>query len=417
MARALTPITIAALKARPARYEISDPGCAGLRVVVFPSRKKSFVVRYRFRGLQRKLTLGRCLDGKQGEPADTPELDTPLSLAAARELATKALRQARAGSDPCAAKQRQRQEERAAESDTLVAIATEYLRREGPRLRTLNQRKADLDLVCASVLGRLPVAEIRRAQFVRVFDHIADHNGPVRADRVLSATKTLLAWHGNRSDYVSVLGRGLRRTSIQERARSRILSDDELRAVWIAAEQGGTFGAYVRFMLLTCTRRGEAAGLRQSELSDNGATWVIPGSRYKNGQDTLIPLSKAAQAIIAAQPKLGDFVFSATGERALGGFDERKQEFDEACGVRGWRIHDLRRSARTLLSRAGVVPDIAERCLGHALAGIRGTYDRFEYIAEKRDAFEALAALLARIVHPPADVVVPIRRAKSGRRK
>ena len=97
----LTSITIANLKPRPQRYEVSDSGCAGLRVVVFPSRRKSFIVRFRFRGFQRKLTLGPCLGGgEQSEPADTPELSTPLSLSAARELATKALRQARAGADP-----------------------------------------------------------------------------------------------------------------------------------------------------------------------------------------------------------------------------------------------------------------------------------------------------------------------------
>jgi integrase len=421
MARALTAIKIAALKARPARYEISDPGCAGLRVVVFPSRKKSFVVRYRFRGLQRKLTLGPCLVGagaEQGEPTDGPELDTPLSLAAARELATKALRQARAGADPCAAKQRARQEELAAESDTLGAIAAEYLRREGPRLRTLNQRKADLDLLCASVLGRLPVAEIRRGQYTRVLDHIADHNGPVRSDRCLSALRTLLGWHASRSDFISPLVRGMRRTSIKDRARSRVLSDDELRAVWKAAAGAGVFGAFVRFVLLTSTRRSEAAGLRRTELSDNGATWVIPGSRYKNGLDTLIPLSGPAQAIIAAQPVLGagDFVFSATGARALGGFDDRKSDFDKAAGLTGYRIHDLRRTSRTLLSRAGISADIAERCLGHALVGMRATYDRHSFESEKRHAFEALAALITRIVHPPADVVVSIRGAK-GRRK
>ena len=58
MAQPLTPIAIANLKARGQRYEVSDPGCAGLRVVVFPSRRKRFILRYRFRGLQRKLTLG-----------------------------------------------------------------------------------------------------------------------------------------------------------------------------------------------------------------------------------------------------------------------------------------------------------------------------------------------------------------------
>src|SRR5262249_6166044 len=152
---------------------------AGLRVCVFPSRKKSFVVRYRFRGLQRKLTIGSVLlhqSNGEAEPTDTPELDTPLSLAAARQLAATALQQAKSGRDPCAAKQRNREEERAAESDTLAAIAAEYLRREGPRLRTVSQRRSDLDLLCASVLGRLPVADIKRGQFTRVLDHIADNN-------------------------------------------------------------------------------------------------------------------------------------------------------------------------------------------------------------------------------------------------
>src|SRR4051812_27431345 len=182
MAKTLTAIAIAALKPRPRRYEVPDGGCQGLRVVVFPSRRKSFIVRFRFRGLQRKLTLGPCLGGnEQGEPTDTPELNTPLSLAAARELATKALRQAKSGNDPAAAKQRARAEERAAESDTLAAIAGEYLRREGPRLRTVQQRRSDLDLLCASVLGRQPVAGITRGQYTRVLDHIADHNGPVRS--------------------------------------------------------------------------------------------------------------------------------------------------------------------------------------------------------------------------------------------
>jgi integrase len=418
MAKALTPIAIANLKARAVRYEIRDGGCSGLRVVVFPSRKKSFVLRFRFRGLQRKLTLGPVLLGTEAEPSDTPEVGTPLSLAAARELATKALRQAKAGTDPTVVKREAKKAERAAEGDTLQAISEEFLRREGGKLRSIDQRQADLQLFYET-LGRLPLEQIRKGQFVRVLDHIADSRGPVRADRALSALKTLLSWHAGRSEYVSVLGREVkRRTSITQRARSRILSDDELRSVWTAAESFGLFGAYVRFVLLTATRRSEAAGLRRSELSDGSATWIIPGARYKNGRDTLVPLSGAAQQIIAEQPKLGDFVFSFGGSRPLTGFGERKADFDQRSGVSGYTLHDLRRSARTLLSRAGVSADTAEMCLGHALTGVRGTYDRHAYENERRHAFEALAAQIERIVRPPADLVVPLRApAKPARRK
>jgi integrase len=419
MAKALTPITIAKLRARAERFEVPDGGCQGLRVVVFPTGRKSFIVRYRFRRLQRKLTLGSVLLTRngEGEPDTSPEIDTPLSLAAARELATKALRQAKSGNDPAAAKAKARAEALAAEADTLQAIAQEYLRREGPRFRSLRQRRSDLELLSASVLGRLPVDQIKRGQYTRVLDHIADHNGPVRADRVLSALKTLLNWHAERSDFISPLGRGGRRTSIRDRARSRVLTDDELRRVVTTAEQRkDPFAAFVLFVLHTAARRSEAAGCRHSELSDGGRTWVIPGSRYKSGKDTLIPLSKAAQRIIAAQPKLGDFVFTVTGDRGLTGFAERKAEFDKACGVSGYVIHDLRRTSRTLLSRARIPADIAEMCLGHSLFGVRQTYDRHAYADEKRHAFEALAAQIERIVRPPAPVVADIAAARSRRR-
>jgi integrase len=414
VARPLTAIGIANLKARPDRYEVPDAGCRGLRVVVFPSRHKSYILRYRFRGLQRKLTLGPCLLEREGEaePESTPELDTPLSLAAARELAMRALRQAKAGSDPAATKRKAREAERAAEADTLQAVAEEYLRREGPRLRTLKQRRSDLELLYKP-LGRQPIDQIRRGQYTRVLDGIADQRGPVRADRVLSALKHMLTWHAERSEFVSPLGRGGRRTSIRERARKRILSDAEFTAVWIAAEKDpGPFGPYVRFTVLTATRRSEAAGLHRSELSGNGTTWVIPGSRYKNKLDTLIPLSRAAQKILAGRPELnGGFVFSTDGTKPLGDFAARKRAFDKACGVTGWRIHDLRRTARTLLSRAGIPADIAERCLGHALTGVRGVYDRHAYEAEKRHAFEALAALIERLIEPTDKVLrMPARR-------
>ena len=109
MGKPLTPISIANLKALAQRYEASDGGCAGLRVVVFPSTKKSFVVRYRFRGLPRKLTLGPALlGGGLTEANGAPEIGTPLSLLAARELCVRALRQAKSGNDPAAAKRRRR---------------------------------------------------------------------------------------------------------------------------------------------------------------------------------------------------------------------------------------------------------------------------------------------------------------------
>jgi integrase len=408
--RPLTAIAVAKARAAAERREIPDAGCHGLYLIVQPSGHKAWALRYRSRGRPVKFTLGTVL-GPGAEPATAPALDTPLSLAAARELATRTLREVQAGHDPAVAKRRRREQQHAALADTFASVAEEFLRREGPRLRTFSQRKADLGLLYKP-LGQLPLPEIRRAMFAREFDRIEDQRGPVRANRVQTAAKALLNWYGGRSDYVSVLTRTPARISIAQQARSHVPSDAELRAIVLAAEQDeGPFGRYLLFTLHTAARRGESAALARSELSPDGRTWVIPGSRYKNGRDTLIPLSAKAQAIIAAMPVLpgGDYVFSVDGKYPLGNFASRKAAFDKAAGVTGWRIHDTRRAARTLLSRAGISADIAEMCLGHhVLTGVRGVYDRHAYEAEKRHAFEALAEQVERIVRPPPDVVVPI---------
>ena len=106
----------------------------------------------------------------------------------------------------------------------------------------------------------------------------------------------------------------------------------------------------------------------------------------------------------------GDFIFTVNGKRYFTGVSDRKAEFDRVSGLSGWRIHDVRRTARSLMSRAGVQSDYAERCLGHVIGGVRGTYDRHEYYAEKARAFEALAAMIETIIRGPAENVVPLRR-------
>jgi integrase len=169
------------------------------------------------------------------------------------------------------------------------------------------------------------------------------------------------------------------------------------------------FGSFVKFVLLTATRRNEAVYATRSEIV--GAEWTIPASRYKTKIDHLIPLSRSALAQLPAEN--GDFVFSANGKQAIGSLTERKQALDAASGVSGYTIHDLRRTARSLMSRAGIPSDHAERCLGHVIGGVRGVYDRHEYHAEKARAFEALAALIERIVGGGGEVV----QLMKGRRK
>jgi integrase len=253
-------------------------------------------------------------------------------------------------------------------------------------------------------LGATPVMAVKRTDVVRLLDHIEDTSGDRMAHTTLGVVRRVFNWHAARSDeFRSPIVRGMGRVNVKDRARSRTLNDDELRAVWKTAAAGeGPFPALVRFLLLTGARRQEAVAMTWAEVDDAG-NWLLPTARNKAKFDLLRPLSKAAHAIVSEQPRISDFVFT-TGRRPLGGISKHKAEFDAACGVTDWCLHDLRRTARSLMSRASVPTDHAERALGHVIPGIRGTYDRHEYYDEKKRAFEALAAQIERIVDPQPNV-------------
>jgi integrase len=175
----------------------------------------------------------------------------------------------------------------------------------------------------------------------------------------------------------------------------------------------------VQLTLLTAARRNELAKAARSErVADDRL--VIPPARYKTEMHLVIPLSSQARDLLAKFPKIGkNWIFSCDGKRPLGGFSKPKRDFDKAvlkilckddpeASMERWTLHDLRRTARTLMSRAKVPQDIAERCIGHVQGDMVETYDLYEFFDEKRDAFEALAQLVMRIVDP-ADTIIPMK--------
>jgi integrase len=313
------------------------------------------------------------------------------SLAAARTKALEAKTQVEEGRDP-----------RGTAKDTFQAIAEEYLRREGKKLRSKDWQESALRRLVYPAFGHKPISDIKRTDLVRLLDKIEDQNGPVQADRTLATIRKIMNWYASRSDdFRSPIVRGMARTKASERARERTLSDEELRAVWKQAEANGVFGAFIRFVLLTAARRTEASGMAWTEL--DGADWTLPAARNKTKVDLIRPLSKAALALLPE--RRGNFVFTTDGKTPISGFSKFKRAFDKALPLPRWTLHDLRRTARSLMSRAGVPTDHAERCLGHVIGGVRGVYDRYEYYAEKQLAYEALSGQIDRIVRPRANVV------------
>src|SRR5262249_9537310 len=147
----------------------------------------------------------------------------------------------------------------------------------------------------------------------------------------------------------------------------------------------GTYGALIRILLLCAQRREKVTSMRWDSISQHGE-WTIPTEQREKGNAGALVLPPLAMTIIHTQPRLGDnpFVFAGRGDGPINGFSKSKERFDAKLkDVRPWKIHDVRRTARSLMSRAGVRPDIAERVMGHAIAGVEGVYDRHSYRTEK----------------------------------
>ena len=382
MRRQLTDRFCAGAKPREGEVQTDyfDTQCSGLALRVSEGRK-SWTLHYTLGSVRKRLTFGAY-------PA--------ISLASARTRADEAKAAVGTGTDP-----------QAIAAETLQAICELYLAREGDKLRNTKWRKGVLDRHVYPTLGSRPIAEIRRSEIVRLLDRIEEGSGPSMATQTLAIVRKVMNWHATRSDdFLSPIVRGMARTERSEQARDRTLTDDELRKVWAA--NGGVFGAYVRFLLLTAARRNEAAQMTWEEV--DGGDWTLPAARNKTGVDLVRPLSRQARAILEAQPKAGEFVWSTHGGAVpIGGFTQFKRGLDKASGVSGYTLHDLRRTARSLMSRAGVPSDHAERCLGHVIGGVRGVYDRHEYHREKARAFEMLAGEIGRIVSGGSAKVVPMR--------
>jgi integrase len=385
----LTPAVVKKATEEKKPVFIWDATLPGFGLMVTAGGHRSWPVQYKQHGVSRRRNLPGVLD-----------------LRAARKEAKAILGAAAAGRDPIGERRQQARQAR----HTLQFVFEEYFARDGAKLKSSERQKQDWHRLVLPKLGARQIGQIKRSDIVRLLDEIEDQRGPRMAHNSLAHISKLFNWHASRDDeFRSPIVRGMGRRKAGESARDRMLSDDELRALWRAAEADTKpFGAYVRLLLLTATRRNEVAYMAWDELS--GGDWVIPAARMKGGVEHVVPLSFAARSVLERIPRIGPYVFTGRGKTSIGGFGWHKSKLSKVSGVTEWCLHDLRRTSRSLLSRAGVHTDAAERCLAHKLAGVRVIYDRYAYYKEKKEAFEALAAQIGRIVNPAVDVVVPMRR-------
>jgi integrase len=381
----------------------------GFGVRVTAAGAKSFVLNYRFGAKERRYTIGSW-----------PDWSALRAVREARDLRQRIDK----GEDPQATKEAARNPVGGTISHILDSFMSEYVRSKSRPLRSADAIESAFDRLVKPRIGKLGIYEVKRSHIVAMLKQIAAKRGPVMADQALAYVRKAFNWYavnGADDDFISPIVPGMARTKPRERARDRVLSDKEIRTIWPALAEAGTFGALVKALLLTAQRRDEVASMRHEEIGSDGI-WSIPAERYKTKRSNHVPLSKAAITLIDAQPRIYDcdYVFASRSKTPFSGFGKSKTKLDKAIftameksakkaakvdPLPNWTLHDLRRTAKTLMVRAGVRPDISERVLGHIIAGVEGTYDRHSYADEKRDALEKLAAMIEFVVNPPPSSV------------
>jgi len=440
--------------------EAIQPPPEGKRRVVYDAKKNSpLAVRVTDTGHVSFAVIRRV--GKTGHPTwRTIGAYPKMTLATARARAIEFDRLMSDGADPIIVEEERERERARKRADTVAAVAAEFVKRHVKRLRSAEGIEATLERLVLAKWRDKPITSIARRDVRELIDEVEAERGPYMARNTFALVRKLFRWAVARDEYgleqSPCAGLEVKDLVGDAVARDRILTDNELRYLWRATTAGVAdppskkknssdddpqplaypFGPFFRLLLLSGQRRNEVAEMTWSEIDDHERVWLIPAQRMKGKRPHEVPLTKAMVELLdacreaqreevrraarhderdeaKAQP-LGEFVFSTTlGLKAISGFGKVKDRLDEVMatlqakgeptaatkpGRDSWRLHDLRRTARTGMAAAGIKSHVAERVLAHAQPGIEGVYDRHEYRDEKRAGLQAWQDRLSNIV-------------------
>lgn len=382
----LNKTTIAELGVPDGKAEITyyDQDLPGFGIRARKSGKRSWVAVYRLGNKVRRETLG--------DPA-------LLSPEQARTKAKQILAKASLGEDSFIS----RQEEKAKADNTLDKVIHAYIQQYvelRQRPKTQHETKRYL-LKTWKSLRRLPLNKVTRREVAGTLAEIVALNGPMSANRARAALHGLFVWAMQQglAEGNPVAGT---KAPAAEVKRDRVLSNEELRALWMATPDGGDFSIIVRLLILTGQRREEVGAMAWREIDIDRALWSIPAERSKNKQAHEVPLSLPCLHLLQSRQRddKRDLVFG-TGKGPFAGWSKAKARLDQRSGVQDWRLHDLRRTVVTGMAEMGIQPHIIEAVVNHISghkAGIAGVYNRATYAAEKRSSIVTWAEHLGIVV-------------------
>jgi integrase len=320
-----------------------------------------------------------------------------MSLGQARQIAREWRELIAQGVDPKRREEERQREEARRRADTFAAAFAAYADDRLTTLRTGAQVTGAIAKHVLPLWGMRPMTELRRADVNELIRSIRK-DAPISANRVLTYLKTFFIWAVDQDLIEASPAAAVRRPSKEVR-RDRVLTDQEVVAIWRGCENLGSFGRAFRFMLASGQRRNEVGGMRWDELDLNAKTWTLARERTKADRAHEVPLSDLALSIINECPKLDGFVFSAGRGAAPCGWSNAKSRIDKSAPVSGWHLHDLRRTCATNLAKLGVDRLVISRILNHADDAVTGIYDRHRYDHEKRRALDLWGQRLMAIVN------------------
>jgi integrase len=383
---------IATLVLPPGKTEYTewDDDIGGFGIRLRDTGSRSWVFQYdNAAGRTKRLTLGAV-----------SALDPAKARATASELHAKV----RLGEDVAAVKA----QSQARAAETFGVAIKPYLQWQRDRVRLSSLRHLERHLLInLKALHHLPINQVDRRAIAAQLARMT--GSPVQANRTRSTLTSFLNW-AMREGLVDS-NAALATNKYAERARDRVLTNAELRSLWLALPEGD-FGDILKILILTGAREREISDLHWDEITFEKGIIELPPHRVKNRRKHVIPISGAVRTILERRKQNSDFVFGTSGSSGFSGWSRCKERLDKAINIPAWTIHDLRRVASTSMNEIGIEPHIVEAILGHVSGtrgGIAGRYNYALYENQKATALSRWAEHVAAIVESRVSNVTPLR--------
>ena len=398
------------------QVEYFDAGLPGLMLRVSYGGTKTFDCVHYVNQKTKTFKLGRYhADGADAfpDPESGEEWPRDLTLAGARDAARKFFAKPSAFLNPKGA---------GLAKSSFEAVAKVYLTKHAAKFRSKPELERCLKKYVYPILGERPFTAVKRSEVIALRSDISDNNGSRMAETVFGMVRGIMRWfeaEGDDDDYVCPI-KARKQKAATKTKRKRILTRDEIKLVWEAAGQLGSYGSLVKLLLLTAQRREKVSTMKWAELA--GDVWTIPSEDREKGNAGQLRLPPLAMAVLAKIPKIDEcsYVFAGRyGDKPMNSFSQGAEDIRKLlpATMPRWTLHDLRRTARTLMTDLRIDDRVAEQVLGHTIEGVEGVYNLSMYLEQKAEALARLAGDIQLLVEPTGGNVVALAARKPRAKK